>query len=95
MVRMVFVEMQSFKGVENYFSDSLLYKENSKVVEKPLPNDINSGNEGDSESREDSEVSFDKEPIVAYLNDPDCNNSPDNDDYSLCCDDENLSLIHI
>ena len=34
MVRTVFVEMQPFKGVENYFTDSLLYKENSKVVKK-------------------------------------------------------------
>jgi len=53
--------MQSFKGVEYYFVDSLLYKENGKVVEKSLPYDINSGSEADSQSREDSEVSFDEE----------------------------------
>jgi len=29
--------MQSFKGAENYFTDSLLYKENGKVVKKLLP----------------------------------------------------------
>ena len=45
-----------------------------------LPNDINSGNEADSESGEDPEVSFDEEPIVAYLNDSDCNNSINNSD---------------
>jgi len=50
------------------------------VVEKPLPNDIDSDNEADSKSREDPEVSFDEEPIVVYLNDPDCNNSVDNGD---------------
>ena len=72
----MFTEMQPFKGVENYFTDSLLYK----VVGKTLPNDINSGNEVDSESREDPEVSFNEEPIVAYLNDPDCNNSVNNGD---------------
>ena len=33
MVRMVLAEMQPFKRVENYFTDSLLYRENGKVVE--------------------------------------------------------------
>jgi len=32
MVRMVFAEMQLFKGVENYFTDSLLYQESNKPV---------------------------------------------------------------
>jgi len=64
--------------VEKYFTDSLLYKENDKVVEKLLPDDIDSSNKADSESGEDPEVSFDEESIVAYLNDPECNNSADN-----------------
>jgi len=57
----------------------------------------------DSESGEDPEVSFDEEPIVAYLNDLDCNNSADNGDewvlnenvnfaYSLCYDDVNSPI---
>ena len=58
MVRTVFVEMQPFKGVESYFTDSLLYRKNGKVVEKSLPNDIDSSNKVDSESGEDPEVSF-------------------------------------
>jgi len=38
----------------------------------------------DSESGEDPEVCFDEEPVVAYLNNPDCSNSTDNgDDGSL------------
>jgi len=103
MVRTMFTKIQLFKRVENYFTDSLLYRENGKVVEKSLPNDINSGNEADSELGEDLEVSFDEKLIVAYLNDPDCNNSTDNGDewvlnenvnfdYSLCCDDVNSLL---
>ena len=52
MVKMVFTEMQPFKGEENYFTNSLLYRENGKVVEKSLPDDINSGNKADSESGE-------------------------------------------
>ena len=70
------------------------------MVKKLFPNDIDSGNEADSESGEDPEVSFDEKPIVAYLNDPDCNNATDigdewflnenvNFDYFLCCDDVN------
>jgi len=80
------------------------------VVEKSLPDDINSSNEAELESGEDPEVSFDKEPIVTYLNDSDCNNSADNGDEwvlnenvnfncSLCCDDVNspidMSPLHM
>jgi len=55
MVRMVFAEIQPFKRVENYFTDSLLYRENGKVVEKLLPDDIDSANEANSEFGEDPE----------------------------------------
>ena len=75
IVRMVYAAMQPFKGVENYFTNSLRYREIGKVIEKSLPDDIDSGNKADSKLGEDSEVSFDKELIVAHLNDPDCNNS--------------------
>ena len=48
-------------------------------------------------------VSFDKEMIIAYLDDPNCNNSADNGDewvfnenvnfdYFLCCDDVNSPI---
>jgi len=89
--------------MKNCFTDSLLYKENGKVVEKLLPDDIDSGDEADPKSGEDLEVSFDEEPIVTYLNDPDCNNSADNGDerflnenvnfnYPSCCDDVNSPI---
>ena len=45
----------------------------------------------DSESGDNPEISFDEEPIVAYLNDPDCNNSANNgDDWVL---NKNVNLI--
>jgi len=78
MVRMVFAERQPFKGVENYFTDSLLHQKNNKAVKEPLPDDIDSGNETDSESEEDILATFSIEPIVAYLHDLDCNNSVEN-----------------
>ena len=60
MVRTVFAKMQPFKGVKNYFTDSLLYKENGKVVKKLLPDDIDRGNEADSELGDDPAISFEK-----------------------------------
>ena len=65
--------------MESYFTDSLFYKENGRVVKKSLPDDIDSDNEADSESGDDSVVSFNKEPIVAYFDNHDCNNSTKND----------------
>ena len=50
------------------------------MVKKSLPNDIDNGNDADTESIEDPEVSFDEEPIVEYLNDLDCNNFANNAD---------------
>ena len=49
---------------------------NGQVVKRSLPNDINRGNKEDSEAGDDLEVSFDEEPIITYLNDPDCNSPP-------------------
>jgi len=70
------------------------------VVKKPLPNDIDSGNEADSESGDDLVASFDEEPIAAYFDNLYCNNSAENDsdwvfnanvnfNYSVCLDDVN------
>jgi len=39
--------------VKNYFTDALLYLEANKVAKELLPEDDNSGNEADSESKED------------------------------------------
>jgi len=73
-VRTVFAEKQPFKGVENYFSYALLYQEANKVAKEPLPEDVDSGNEADSEPEEDTSDTFSFKPIVAYLNDPERNN---------------------
>jgi len=69
MMRMVFPETQPFKGVKNYFADSLLYQESSKVTKQPLPDDIDSGNEAEPESEEDTLATFAMYPLVAHLND--------------------------
>jgi len=78
-IRMVFAEKQSFKGVENYLTDALLYQEANEVAKKPLLEDDDSSNEADSESEEDIPATFTFKSIVAYFNNPKCNN-PNEDD---------------
>ena len=70
-VRTVFAEKQPFKGVENYFTDALLYQEASGTPGEPLPDDDESGNEADSESETGMLAILIGEPITAcFLNDP-------------------------
>jgi len=45
------------------------------VVKEQLLEDDDSGNEADSESKEDTPATLAFKPIVTYLNDPQCNNS--------------------
>ena len=75
----VFAEKQPVKGKENYFTDALLYREANKVSKEPLLEDVDSGNEADSEPKENMPATFAFKPIVAYLNDPECNNPTEDD----------------
>jgi len=52
--RMLITEKQLFKGVENYFTDSLLYQDSFEVAEGPPPGD-DSGNEADAEPEPEEE----------------------------------------
>ena len=72
-------------------------------MEQLLPNDVDSGNETDSESEEDVPATISIEPIVVYLNDYDCNDPTENEgewilnenitfDYSLCLEDVTIML---
>jgi len=40
----MFVEKQPFKGVENYFTDALLYQEVGEASKESLPDNDDSGN---------------------------------------------------
>jgi len=79
MVRTIFAEMQPFKGVENYFTDSLIYEEDIEPIKKSLADDVDSGNEVDSESEEDASATISIKLIIAYLDDFDCNNPAKNE----------------
>ena len=82
----MFVEKQPFKRVQNYFTDSLLYKE---VIEEPLSDEPDSDNEADSELENDALVTFTSEPTIAYLGDSAYNNDATEDvsfEYFCCLD---------
>jgi len=44
-VRTLIAEMHPFKGVENYFTDSLLYQDSLETDENPQPEELDSCNE--------------------------------------------------
>ena len=46
------VERHPFKGVENYFTDSLMYQDSLKTNEKQQPEEPDSDNEADTEPEE-------------------------------------------
>ena len=48
-VRTLIAERQLFKGVENYFTDSLIYQDSLEINENPHPEEPDSGNEADTE----------------------------------------------
>ena len=74
------------KGVENYFTDALLYQEIGKTSKESLPDDDDSGNEADSESETDMLAILIGEPIVACLNNPQCNTpSEDEGEWVINC----------
>jgi len=52
VIRTIFTEVQPFKGVKNYFTDTLLYQEDIEPLKQSLPDDLDSGNKADSESEE-------------------------------------------
>ena len=80
IVQTVFAEKQPFKGVENYFTDALLYQEVSETSKDSLPDSDDSGNEADSESEGDTPVTLVSEPIIACFNNPQCNTLSEDDD---------------
>ena len=48
-VRMLIAERHPFKEVENYFIDSLLYQDSIEADENLHPEELDSGNEADTE----------------------------------------------
>ena len=52
-VRTLIEERHPFKGIENYFTDSLLYQDSLEADENPHPEEPDSDNKADKEPEED------------------------------------------
>ena len=59
--------------MKNYFIDALLYQEIGETSKESLSDDDDSGNEANSESEADMPTILIGEPIIACLNNPQCN----------------------
>jgi len=65
-VRTLIAERHPFKGVENYFTDSLFYQDSLDADENPHPEELGSGNEADTEPEED-ECLWEINPFVTSI----------------------------
>lgn len=65
-VKTVFADTHPFKGVENYFTDSLLYEDSHQAAGETTPEGPGDGNEADVEDNSPDD------DIVAYFNDSAC-----------------------
>ena len=63
-VRTLITERHPFKGVENYFTDSVLYQDSQEMSENPQPEEPNSGNEADVEPEAEEECLWELNPLV-------------------------------
>ena len=74
-VRTLIAERHPFKGVENYFTNSLLYQDSLEVDENPQPEEPDSGNEVDVEPEVEEECLCELNPLVMSINKLDINNT--------------------
>ena len=85
--------------MENYFTDSLLYQVDIEPLKQSLLDDLDSGNEADSESEEDVPATISIEPIVVYLNvmivitPSKILNENIAFDYSMCLEDVSVNVM--
>jgi len=75
-VRTLIAERHPFKGVENYFTDFLLYQDSLEADENLHQEKIDSGNEADTEPEED-EYLWEINPLVTSINKLDVNITAD------------------
>ena len=72
---MLIVERHPFKGVENYFTDSLLYQDSLETDENPQPEELDSGNEADDEPEVKEECLWELNALITSINKLDANNT--------------------
>jgi len=84
-VRTLVAERHPFKGVENYFSDSLLCQDSLETDENLQPEEPDSGNEADTEPETEEECLWKIIPLVT---------SVDKLDFSTTANVEDLDLVY-
>ena len=72
---MLIAKQHPFKGVENYFTDSLLYQDPLELAEDPTPEDLDSGNEADTEPKLEEECLWEINPLVTNVDKLNFNNT--------------------
>ena len=67
-VRTLVAERHLFKGVENYFTDSLLYQDSLETDENLQPEELDSGNEPNTKREAEEECLWETNPLVTSIN---------------------------
>jgi len=76
-VRTLIAERHPFKGVENYFTNSLLYQDSLETNENLQPEEPDSGNEADTDPEAKEERLWELNSLVTSINKLDVNNTAD------------------
>jgi len=63
----------SIQGVENYFTESLLYQDSLKTDKNPQPEKLDSGNKADVEAEVEEECLWELNTLVTSINKFDVN----------------------
>ena len=86
-------ERHPFKGVENYFTDSLLYQDSLETNENLLPEEPDSDNEANTKPEAEEECMWELNPLVKSFNKLDVNNTGDDVGEWYINEELNLALF--
>jgi len=73
-IRTLIAEKYPFKGVDNDFTDSILYQDSLEVAENPSPEDPDSGNKADAEIEPEEECLWELNYFVTSIDKLNFNN---------------------
>jgi len=74
-VRTLIAKRYPFKGVESYFTESLLYQDSLEMNTNPQPEEPDSSNKADIEPEAEEECLWELNPLVTSINKLDVNNT--------------------
>ena len=74
-VRTLIAKRHPFKGVKNYFTDSLLYQNSLETDKNTQPEELDSGNEANVEPEAEEECFWELNSLVTSINKLDINNT--------------------